>query len=144
MKIGGIALAIIAAMIVASFAIAQTTEQENAAEDLKQADAVAKRHRDELMKIPHVRVVTGEVDARNDAAILVQIDDQKNYDSVARQLPSEIEGFPVEVDENESAVSMIGVGASPKQKRFPTIDKNGYYHHWFQDATPLATPEPPQ
>ena len=51
------------------------------------------------MKIPHVRVVTGELDGQNEAAILIEVDDQKNVDSVTRQLPSKIEGFPVEVDE---------------------------------------------
>jgi len=137
MKPGRIALAIVAMLLVASFAIAQTP-QDNATEDLKQADAVAKRHRDELMKIPHVRVVTGEVDARNDAAILVEIDDQKNYDSVARQVPSQIEGFPVEIEEPAETTRTW-----PDPRRFPTIDAGGHYHHVFlQQASPAPTGAP--
>ncbi len=65
---------------------------------MRDAEAVGKRHSAELMKIPHVRVVTGELDGRNEAAILIEVDDQKNVDAVTRQLPSKIEGFPVEVD----------------------------------------------
>jgi hypothetical protein len=130
-------MAIVAAMFVASFAIAQTP-QENAETDLKQADAVAKRHRDELMKIPHVRVVTGEVDARSDAAILVEIDDQKNYDSVARQVPSQIEGFPVEIEEPAETTRTW-----PDPRRFPTVDAGGHYHHVFlQQASPAPTGAP--
>ncbi len=104
MKIGKIAAGLIAIALVASVvrdARAETPEQEQAAQDLRDAEAVSKRHRAELMKIPHVRVVTGEVDGRNEAAILIEVDDQKNVDSVMRQVPSKLEGFPVEVDEGE-------------------------------------------
>src|SRR5258708_31574370 len=102
MKNGKIAAAFIVMALVASVvrdATAETPEQEQAAQDLRDAEAVSKRHRAELMKIPHVRVVTGEVDGRNEAAILIEVDDQKNIDSVMRQVPSKLEGFPVEVDE---------------------------------------------
>ncbi len=68
-------------------------------QDLHDAEIVSKQHRAELMKIPHVRVVTAEIDPRKDAVILVEVDDPKNVDSVMRQLPSKIEGFPVDVDE---------------------------------------------
>ena len=61
-----------------------------------------KRHSAELMKIPHVQAVTGELDGQNEAAILIEVDDPKNVDAVTRQLPSKIEGFPVEVDESAS------------------------------------------
>jgi len=101
-KTGKIAAALIAIALLASSARnakAQTPEQERTTEDLHDAEAVSKRHRAELMKVPHVRVVTGEVDRRNEAAILVEVDDQKNVDAVMRQLPSKIEGFPVDVDE---------------------------------------------
>ena len=102
MKSGKIGAALIAIALLASSARnakAQTPDQERTAEDLHDAEAVSKRHRAELMKIPHVRVVTGEVDGRNEAGILVEVDDQKNVDAVRRQLPSKIEGFPVDVDE---------------------------------------------
>src|SRR5258708_38569371 len=102
MKNGKIAAAFIVMALVASVvrkARAETPEQEQAAQDLRDAEAVSKRHSAELMKIPHVQAVTGEVDGRNEAAILIEVDDQKNIDAVTRQLPSRIEGFPVEVDE---------------------------------------------
>ena len=109
MKIGKIAAGVMAIALVAGVARnaraqAKTLEAEQSDEDLHDAEAAAKRHRAELMKIPHVRVVTGEVDGQNEAAILVEVDEQKNIDAVTRQLPSQIEGFPVEVDESEGAV----------------------------------------
>ena len=128
MKIGKLAAGLIAIAMVAGIARntkAQTPDQEQAAEDLREAEAVGKRHRAELMKIPHVRVVTGEVDGQNEAAILVEVDDQKNVDAVARQLPSKIEGFPVEVDEGD-ADSTHNEGASNPP---PTIDERGIHHH---------------
>src|ERR1700719_370164 len=102
MKVGKIAAGLIVIALVAFFvgdAKTEAPEQERAAQDLRDAEAVSKRHRAELMKIPHVSVVTGEVDGRNEAAILVEVDDQRNVDAVMRQVPSKIEGFPVEVDE---------------------------------------------
>ena len=150
-KTGKIAAALIAVALVACVARnagAETMEQEQAAQDLRDAEAVSKRHRAELMKIPHVRVVTGEVDGRNEAAILVEVDDQKNIDSVTRQLPSKIEGFPVEVDESapdsESPASRSeaahwgNVAATPLP---PTIDKLGIHHHvWIPATNPDAQP----
>ena len=97
---GLIAIALVAG--VARNAIAETLEQEQAAQDLREAEAAGKRHSAELMKIPHVQAVTGELDGQNEAAILIEVDDQKNVDAVTRQLPSKIEGFPVEVDEAHS------------------------------------------
>lgn len=152
-KIRRIAGALIAMVLVANVvrnASAQTPDQEQAKEDLHDAEAVCRRHRAELMKIPHVRVVTGEVDGQNEAAILVEVDDQKNIDEVTREVPSQIEGFPVEVDEDDSVESTQGsisafgtVAADPTASAmptpFPTIDKNGYYHHsWLPAAKPDA------
>jgi hypothetical protein len=148
MKIGKIAAVVMAIALVAGVARnaraqAQTLEAERAAEDLQDAEAAAKRHRAELMKIPHVRVVTGEVDGQGDAAILVEVDEQKNVDGVTRQLPSQIEGFPVEVDEGDGAEvesSLIGTGASPAPPM--TISANGYgqYIH----LRPRTNPDTPQ
>jgi hypothetical protein len=144
-EIGKIAAGLIAIMLFASVgrnAIAQTPDQEQAAQDLKDADAVSQRHRAELMKIPHVRVVTGEVDGQNEAAILVEVDDQKNVDEVSRQLPSKIEGFPVEVDEDvtdprgEPGGEARVIAPTPIP---PLIDKDGYYHHSWLTPTPPAT-----
>ena len=100
-KIEKIAAVLIAVALMASFARnagAQTPDAEQTAQDLHDAQAVSKRHGAELMKIPHVRVVTAAIDPRNDAMILVWVDQPENIDEVTRQLPSRIEGFPVEVD----------------------------------------------
>jgi hypothetical protein len=150
MKIGKIVGTLMAIALVAGIARnakAETPEQEQAAQDLRDAEAVSKRHRAELMKIPHVRVVTGEVDGRNEAAILIEVDDQKNIDSVMRQVPSKLEGFPVEVD--ESAPESSGKGGfgidfreSVATPTPPTIDKNGYYHHaWLKPSAPATKPD---
>ena len=145
MKVGKIAAALIAISLVAGFgrnARALTPEQEQAAQDLRDAEAVSKRHRAELMKIPHVRVVTGEVDGRNEAAILIEVDNQKNVDSVMRQVPSKLEGFPVEVDEgapeSEQILNYRVQGTGPP----PTIDKQGYHHHeWLKPSAPATKPD---
>jgi hypothetical protein len=142
-KVGKIAAALIVMALVACVvreARALTPEQEQAAQDLRDAEAVSKRHRAELMKIPHVTVVTGEVDSQNEAAILVEVDDQKNLDSVMRQVPSKLEGFPVEVDESapEFLNSRVqGIGPPP-----PTIDKHGYHHHeWLKPSASATKPD---
>jgi len=149
-KIGKIVTSLIAIALVACVARnanAQTPDQEQAAQDLRDADAVSKRHRAELMKIPHVRVVTGEVDGQNEAAILVEVDDQKNIDSVMRQAPSQIEGFPVEVDESVPPTQNFHFGAfgslaAGTPTPFPTIDKYGYYHHtWLKRTSPATNPD---
>jgi hypothetical protein len=148
MKIGKIAVGFIALVLVACIARnarAETPEQEQAALDLHDAEAAGKRHRAELMKIPHVTVVTGEVDGRNEAAILVEVDDQKNVDEVMRKVPSRIEGFPVEVDESAPEIvkggSMVFLKDDASTPTPPTIDKNGYYHHsWSKPSEPAANP----
>jgi hypothetical protein len=148
-KIGKIAAALIAIALVACVARAvraQTPEQEQAAQDLRDADAASSRHRAELMKIPHVKNVTGEVDGQHEAAILVEVDDQKNIDAVTRQVPSQLEGFPVEVDEAapgnvRGAFKVDSLQDAPTP---PTIDKNGYYHHvWIKPSAPAANPSAP-
>jgi len=141
--VGVLAIALIAGVARNARAQAKTLEAEQADEDLHDAEAAARQHRAELMKIPHVRVVTGEVDGQNEAAILVEVDEQKNVDAVTRQLPSQIEGFPVEVDESEGAVSNIGVGASPAPP--PTINSKGYNLHTLLNPSPAAAnPDAPQ
>jgi hypothetical protein len=151
MKIGMIAGTLIAMALVTCVvrdARAGTPEQEQAAQDLQDAEAVCKRHRAELMKIPHVSVVTGEVDGQNEAAILVEVDDQKNVDEVLRKVPSKIEGFPVEVDEGAPSADprILGEighwgGADPTPVP-PTIDKNGYYHHaWLKPSVHAGNPD---
>jgi len=149
MMIGRIAAALIAIALLASVvrnARAETLEQEDAAQDLRDAEAAGKRHSAELMKIPHVQAVTGELDGRNEAAILIEVDDPKNVDAVTRRLPSKIEGYPVEVDENAPEVakggSMIFLKDDAATPTPPTIDKNGYYHHiWLKPSAPATKPD---
>ena len=148
-KIGKIVISLVAIALLAGVvrnARAETLEQEQAAQDLRDAEAVGKRHSAELMKIPHVSVVTGELDGRNEAAILIEVDDQKNVDAVTRQLPSKIEGFPVEVDEGPSDYYSARIGgeighwgsADPTPVP-PTIDTSGYYHHaWLKPSAPAT------
>ena len=128
---------------------------EDRAQDFFEAKEVCKRHRAELMKIQHVRVVTGEIDQQNEAAILVEVDDPKNVDSVMREVPSQIEGFPVEVDEGQGdndddsgIVNNVHTGhwsnVDPTPTP-PTIDKNGYYHHtWLKPSEPAPPPDAQQ
>lgn len=150
MKLGKIVAGVMAIALVTGVARnaraqAKTLEAEQSDEDLHDAEAAAKRHRAELMKIPHVRVVTGEVDGQNEAAILVEVDEQKNIDAVTRQLPSQIEGFPVEVDESEgSAVEGdFSVRAFPAPP--PTINNKGYNLHTLLNPPPAAaSPDAPQ
>jgi hypothetical protein len=149
-KVKKIAAAFIVSLMVALIAWganAQTLQQEQAAQDMRDARSVAERHRAELMKISHVKLVTGEVDSQNEAAILIEVDSQKNVDEVMRKAPSQIEGFPVEVDLEAPETgkgsltvdSRDSAGADPR--RFPTVDKDGHYHHvWLKPATPAATP----
>jgi hypothetical protein len=66
--------------------------------DLKKAGEAADRHRADLMKIPHVTGVVAETNNENEAGLLVEIDNPENTDDVTRGLPSQIEGFPVQVD----------------------------------------------
>jgi hypothetical protein len=149
---GLIAIALVACVV--RNARAQTLEQEDAAQDLRDAEAVGKRHSAELMKIPHVQAVTGELDGRNEPAILIEVDDQKNIDTVMRQVPSRLEGFPVEVDENAPEIvkggSMIFLKAwqkpsAPATPTPPTIDKYGYYHHtWLKPSAPATKPDAQQ
>jgi hypothetical protein len=154
MKIRNLTVALIAIALIAGVARtvkAQVPDKERAAEDLRDAEAAARRHRAELMKIPHVRVVTGEVDGQHEAAILVEVDDQKNVDMVTRQLPSKIEGFPVEVDEREDAdVDSDGTseaghwGDGAPTPVPPLIDERGYYHHtWMKPSGPATNSDAP-
>ena len=152
MKLGKIAAGVMAIALVAGVARnaraqAKTLEAEQSDEDLHDAEAAAKRHRAELMKIPHVRVVTGEVDGQNEAAILVEVDEQKNIDAVTRQLPSQIEGFPVEVDESDGAAveGDFSVGVQRSRRRLRRSTSKGYNLHTLLNPPPAAaSPDAPQ
>ena len=129
MKIGKIAAGLIAIALMACVvrdARAQTPEQEQAAQDLRDADAVCKRHRAELMKIPHVKNVTGEVDGQNEAAILVEVDDQKNIDAVTRQCRRNSKASRWKstrltcLTRSSDSELVIGATSLPRQRRRPS------------------------
>jgi hypothetical protein len=156
MKVGKIGAAVIAMALLASVSPNVRAQSiRDRAQDFFEAKEVCKRHRAELMKIQHVRVVTGEIDQQNEAAILVEVDDPKNVDSVMREVPSQIEGFPVEVDEGQGdddddsgIVNNVHAGhwsiVDPTPTP-PTIDKNGYYHHtWLKPSEPAPPPDAQQ
>ena len=75
------------------------------AHEMQQAEEVSKRHTAELLKIHHVRKVVAERNGQKEIAILVQVDDPKNIDEVTNKLPSQIEGFPVDVDATFTATA---------------------------------------
>jgi hypothetical protein len=78
---------------------------EQDAHEMQQAEEVSKRHTTELLKIHHVRKVVAEHNGQKEIAILVQVDDPKNIDEVTNKLPSQIEGFPVDVDATFTATA---------------------------------------
>src|SRR6266852_5169695 len=92
-----------AEMTVKSSAGQPADEQD--AHEMQQAEDVSKRHTAELLKIHHVRKVVAERNAQKEIAILVQVDDPKNIDEVTNKLPSQIEGFPVDVDATFTATA---------------------------------------
>ena len=73
--------------------------------EMQQAEEVSKRHTAELLKIHHVRKVVAERNGQKEIAILVQVDDPKNIEEVTNKLPSQIEGFPVDVDATFTATA---------------------------------------
>ena len=75
------------------------------AHEMQQAEEVSKRHTAELLKIHHVRKVVAERNAQKEIAILVQVDDPKYIEEVTNKLPSQIEGFPVDVDATFTATA---------------------------------------
>ena len=85
-------------------AAGQPADEQDALE-MHQAEEVSKRHTAELLKIHHVRKVVAEHNAQKEIAILVQVDDPKNIDEVTNKLPSQIEGFPVDVDATFTATA---------------------------------------
>jgi hypothetical protein len=99
-KIAGAMLLAIVLTGFARFTLAQVPPEDprQLAVDMKKAGEVADRHRADLLKIPHVTGVIAETNNDNEAGLLVEIDDPETIDDVSRGLPSQIEGFPVQVD----------------------------------------------
>lgn len=99
LKTRSVAAVIAVLAIVAGTAIEAGAQfvDEQFAQEFFEAKAVSTRHRSKLMKIPHVRNVTANPNQK-EIAILVEVDDPKNVDEVTYKLPSQLEGFPVDVD----------------------------------------------
>lgn len=93
-----VALNVVFARVARAQAQVPPQDPQQLALDLKKASEVADRHRSDLMKIKHVTGVIAETNNDNEAGLLVEIDDPENTDDVSRGLPSQIEGFPVQVD----------------------------------------------
>jgi hypothetical protein len=73
--------------------VAQASDLQKAEAD---AEAVRKRHLDELMKIPHVTGVSLDVGS-SEIIIDVWVDKPANVSEVERRVPSKLEGYDVDV-----------------------------------------------
>ena len=110
-------------------------------EEYNEAASVAQHHRAVLMKIPHVKNVNAAWDAQGEVFIVVDVDVKANVDDVERQVPSQFEGFPVEVEAEVLVGSLRRerkVDQSkppPPPARSPTVDDHGNHHHtWLKSA----------
>ena len=137
-------MALVAGLALAAWA--QIASEEDMREDSRRSKAVCKRHRKELMKTPHVKEVTSEVDGIKGASVLVEVDDPKSVDEVTRKMPSTLEGFPVEVD----TVDNFESGDSDKDSDSSTDSDASEavggvtfsVEKGFQTVKPAATPDP--
>ena len=97
-------------------------------EEYNRAVAVAQRHRSDLMKIPHVKEVRAAWDTDGEVFISVDVDNPANLTEVERKVPSQLEGFWVQI----GAGGWVGVlrrgrkadqnEPSSQPTRFPTLD----------------------
>ncbi len=91
------------------------------------------------MKIPHVRSVIAELNAQKETAILVKVDDPKNIEDVTNKLPSQIEGFPVDVD--AAFVAQAGAATSDVDLGEGFSVENGFESSAKPTRTTDAKPE---
>jgi hypothetical protein len=77
--------------------------QDDLNPDAKQVAAVRREHLAELMKIPHVVGVATELTDDGDVVLDLEVDKAENVTDVERRAPSEVDGFPVDVDVVEHA-----------------------------------------
>ncbi len=102
-KLTAVVVAFCLACLLSSLGWTQTAEPDNA-ENLSQAAAeaqsmedVRQRHLPDLLKIPHV--VNMGIELKGSETIFnVQVDKEENVPQVERMVPSEIEGYDVEVE----------------------------------------------
>jgi hypothetical protein len=95
-----IIVAIALAMRTAGMAAAQSDDLNP---DAKQVAVVRQEHLAELMKIPHVVGVATELSDDGDVVLDLEVDKAENVTDVEREAPSEVDGFPVDVDVVEHA-----------------------------------------
>lgn len=93
-------VAIALAMAIGGFAAAQSDDLNP---DAKQVAVVRQEHLAELMKIPHVVGVATELSDDGEVVLDLEVDKAENVTDVERKAPSEVDGFPVDVDVVEHA-----------------------------------------
>jgi hypothetical protein len=107
MKIGVVAITLVSiAMFCGSarYAVAQSDDDQNPyAEDSKQIAQIRERHLAELKKIPHVVGVATELNDRGEVVLAVEVDKPDHFDEVSGKVPSQIDGFPVDVEVRQHA-----------------------------------------
>src|SRR5882757_3354681 len=112
MKFGAIAAMLMAAVMMLAiprFGHPQTDDDDDEAiSESDKADAIVKRHKKELKKVPHVVDVESDESDSGEVVINVEVDKQKNVDEVARKVPARIEGFAVDVIADDTATDATG------------------------------------
>ncbi|MDO8434468.1 MAG: hypothetical protein Q7S58_18895 [Candidatus Binatus sp.] len=101
-------MAVVLMLAIPPFTRAQAANDDDAEmSESDKADAVVRRHKKEIKKIPHVANVEADETDSGEIVINVEVDKQKNVDEVARKVPSRIEGFAVDViaEDEEETVS---------------------------------------
>jgi len=89
-------IAVIArAIMIGRIAAAQSDELNP---DAMQIAQVRQEHLAELMKIPHVVGVATELSDDGEIVLDVEVDQAQYVSDVERKAPSEVDGFPVDVD----------------------------------------------
>ncbi len=146
MKFGKIAMAMIAVVMIAAiprFARAQSGDDDDdeAISESDKADAVVKRHKKELRKIPHVVDVESDDSDSRDVVINVEVDKQKNVDEVARKVPARIEGFAVDVVADDAATDATGDAFTSKSDS-PAPSNQGESRATDNVASGVARPDP--
>jgi hypothetical protein len=93
-------LALLAALTASALiAAAQSDDDQNPyADDAQQVAQVRKQHLTELMKVPHVRGVATVLNARGEIVLAVEVDNPDHLDEVSSEIPSTLDGFPVDVE----------------------------------------------
>jgi hypothetical protein len=105
MKLHASIVVLIALAMIGGIAAAQSDDLNP---DAKEAAQVRTEHLAELMKIPHVVGVAIEWNERGEVVLDVEVDKAENVSDVERKSPSEVDGFPVDVDVVPSETAGFG------------------------------------